>query len=582
MLQLCAERAEAQRTFGIDVSSYQGQPNWTSVKNSGVVFAWAKATEGTGITDADFVYNANNGKAAGVYIGAYHFAHPNLNTPGAEANAFWSVAGNYIRADGLTLMPMLDMEVFSGVVGASSYSDWANQWCNAIVAKAAAQGVSVTPVIYVSACNACNFNSSVAQWIPWIADYNGQDPNTGTPWSVCGGCAVWGSGVWDVWQYSDCRSVSGISGCVDADVFNGNSSQLVADLVATGTFNPHINPTLALNSDGRQEIFAVGHSGNLYHNYQTVANGGWSGWISLGGTWAQNGQPKVLRNADGRLEVFIIGTDGRLNHAWETTTGNSSSWTGWSQFSSLLTQQIKIGGGVNANGALDIFVVGTDGVLYEMHQTSPGGAWSGWANFGGSWIQDVDIANGNDADGRQEVMLIGNTGNLYSKFQTSVNGGWSGWQNHGGSFGQNYRIALGRNSDGRLEVFVIDAPSTALFHRWQTSANGGWSGWATLAGSWEADAKPVVAADQNGALEVLLIGHTGNLYHNYQTGGGWSGWLNLNGTFTQNIRPIVGPNQDGRLEWYSTGQGTDMVHIWETAPNSTSWSGYFSLGGSWN
>jgi hypothetical protein len=219
----------------------------------------------------------------------------------------------------------------------------------------------------------------------------------------------------------------------------------------------------------------------------------------------------------------------------------------------------------------------TFGIDVSSYQGQPG-----WANFGGSWNQDADIANGNDADGRQEVMLIGNTGNLYSKFQTSVNGSWSGWLNQGGSFGQNYRIALGRNSDGRLEVFAIDAPSTALFHKWQTSANGGWSGWATLAGSWEADAKPVVAADQNGALEVLLIGHTGNLYHNYQTGGGWSGWLNLNGTFTQNIRPVLGPNQDGRLEWYSTGQGTDMVHIWETAPNSTSWSGYFSLGGSWN
>ena len=43
-----------------------------------------------------------------------------------------SVAGSYTLADGKTIMPMLDMEVFSGLVSATSYSDWANQWFNAI------------------------------------------------------------------------------------------------------------------------------------------------------------------------------------------------------------------------------------------------------------------------------------------------------------------------------------------------------------------------------------------------------------------------------------------------------------------
>jgi hypothetical protein len=93
--------ALAQRPLGIDVSSYQGGGiNWTSVKGAGIQFAWAKATESTTITDPDFAVNENNGKAAGVYMGAYHFAHPNLNTPGAEAGHFWSVAGGYIKADG--------------------------------------------------------------------------------------------------------------------------------------------------------------------------------------------------------------------------------------------------------------------------------------------------------------------------------------------------------------------------------------------------------------------------------------------------------------------------------------------------
>ncbi|HZQ46462.1 MAG TPA: glycoside hydrolase family 25, partial [Verrucomicrobiae bacterium] len=39
-------RALAQRPVGIDVSSYQGTPNWGSIKSCGWTFAWAKATEG--------------------------------------------------------------------------------------------------------------------------------------------------------------------------------------------------------------------------------------------------------------------------------------------------------------------------------------------------------------------------------------------------------------------------------------------------------------------------------------------------------------------------------------------------------
>src|SRR5258708_9945923 len=77
--------ARAQRPLGIDVSSFQGSPTWSSVRSSGIAYSWAKATEGTTITDGTFVNNENNGKAAGVLMGAYHFAHPNSASPASEA-----------------------------------------------------------------------------------------------------------------------------------------------------------------------------------------------------------------------------------------------------------------------------------------------------------------------------------------------------------------------------------------------------------------------------------------------------------------------------------------------------------------
>src|ERR1051325_5761098 len=73
---LSARASLAQRPLGTDVSHYQGTINWTTVKNAGIKFAWAKATESTGYTDPYFTANENNAKAVGIPIGGYHFARP--------------------------------------------------------------------------------------------------------------------------------------------------------------------------------------------------------------------------------------------------------------------------------------------------------------------------------------------------------------------------------------------------------------------------------------------------------------------------------------------------------------------------
>ncbi|MEY2407722.1 MAG: hypothetical protein QOF48_392 [Verrucomicrobiota bacterium] len=226
----------AARPLGIDVSSYQATINWSSVAGAGISFAWAKATEGTGYQDAYFVGNQINGKAAGVLMGAYHYARYDLHsgTTGAtaEANYFWNFARNYIQGDGKSLMPMLDVEASPAGYTPAGLAAWINQWCQTVVANAFAAGITVKPVIYVSACHANYFDSSVAQWTPWIANYNGQDPQSGTPWSVCSGNNIWGT--WAAWQYTSTGSIPGISGNVDHDVFNGTLTTLISTLVIGG------------------------------------------------------------------------------------------------------------------------------------------------------------------------------------------------------------------------------------------------------------------------------------------------------------------------------------------------------------
>jgi len=286
-LALAPAPAWAQRPLGIDVSSYQGSDiNWTNVKSSGVSFAWAKATEGVTISDADFTINAVNAKAAGVYIGAYDFAHPENNTPAAEASHFWSVAGNYIKADGLSVQPVLDYETFTAPnnipVGATSYADWANQWCNAVVSMAAAAGVTVRPVIYTSTCEAGYLDSRDAQWLPWIANPSGLSPQTDSPWSstTCNSATyeIWGSGVWSVWQYSWTGTVPGIAGTgnMDLDVFNGTSNQMVAVLVIGTNASPSVilaSPLDRVVDTGGSASFAAMALGASPLNYQWLLNG---------------------------------------------------------------------------------------------------------------------------------------------------------------------------------------------------------------------------------------------------------------------------------------------------------------------
>lgn len=227
-LSFSADSTRANNLLGIDVSSAQGSINWASVYGDGVRFAFARATDGTTFTDTKFSTYMTQGKAAGVQMGAWHFAHPNANCPSAEVNHFWSVAGAYILADGKSLSPALDFETFGGTACQPSYTAWANAFNNLVKAKTSA---SLNCQIIISTCSGCNFTSSITLG-PWILNYNGSNLYTGSPWTSCCNCNVWdsthkcGSTVWNYWGVSSTGAISGISGNVDLDAFNGTLSFL--------------------------------------------------------------------------------------------------------------------------------------------------------------------------------------------------------------------------------------------------------------------------------------------------------------------------------------------------------------------
>lgn len=220
-----ASSVHAANLFGIDVSSYQGTVNWTSVHGNGAQFAFAKSTEGTSITDSQFTANITHGKNAGMQMGAYHFAHPDVDCPSAEANHFWNVAGPYMLADGKTICPAVDLGSSTTTVCQPNLVAWFNTFQTDVKAKTTN---SIHCIIIVSCCSACNFSGTMLA--PWLVQYNGENLYTGNPWSTCCNCDVWDTGgkcnVWDFWQVTSTGAIGGVSGNCDFDAFNGTLSFL--------------------------------------------------------------------------------------------------------------------------------------------------------------------------------------------------------------------------------------------------------------------------------------------------------------------------------------------------------------------
>jgi len=101
---------------GIDVSTYQGYPDWKKVKASGIDFAMIKAGQGHAesstsylFQDSKFVHNISNAPAAGILCGTYYyFTARNEQQAIREAQHFISIMEPYKHL--ITLYAAVDVE----------------------------------------------------------------------------------------------------------------------------------------------------------------------------------------------------------------------------------------------------------------------------------------------------------------------------------------------------------------------------------------------------------------------------------------------------------------------------------------
>ena len=195
------------RARGIDVSHWQGAPDWVAVKADGVAFAFVKATEGQSMVDEQYAANRSNAAAAGVPMGAYHFARPGPGTDDAvnEADYFVDTAA----LTGRDLLPVLDLEDDGGL-SAKQLRRWTKAWLARVRER-----LGVKPIIYTFPFF-WQDEMGNSRWFAdngyrlWIAHWGKDQPRVPAN--------GWGGRGWTIWQYDNCGSVEGIDGCVDRDV----------------------------------------------------------------------------------------------------------------------------------------------------------------------------------------------------------------------------------------------------------------------------------------------------------------------------------------------------------------------------
>ena len=192
------------KSFGIDISHFQGTINWDEVKSSAhpIEYVFVRATMGSDGKDKQFKRNWKATKGSGYIRGAYHYYRPNENSVLQFQNFARTVelsAGDF--------PPVLDIEEM-GKYGKENLIAGVLNWLSL-----AEEYYGIKPIVYTGS----NFyhqylKGHIEDYPLWIAAYSGSHRLKGVNWSFH--------------QFSDKMRVTGINSFVDGNSFNGKISDL--------------------------------------------------------------------------------------------------------------------------------------------------------------------------------------------------------------------------------------------------------------------------------------------------------------------------------------------------------------------
>ncbi|MEU6934203.1 lysozyme [Streptomyces sp. NPDC046374] len=205
----------AAQTEGVDVSSHNGNVAWSTLWNSGVKWAYVKATEGTYYKNTYFTQQYNGSYNVGMIRGTYHFATPDTTTGAAQADYFVNNGGGW-SGDGRTLPGALDIEW--NPYGATCYGKtqagmvaWIKDFLDRYKYRTGRDAVIYTATSWWTQCTG-NYGGFASANPLWVARYASEVGTLPAGW-----------GYYTMWQYTSSGPTVG-----DHNHFNGDYSRVQA------------------------------------------------------------------------------------------------------------------------------------------------------------------------------------------------------------------------------------------------------------------------------------------------------------------------------------------------------------------
>ena len=196
---------------GVDVSEYQGTIDWQVMERQNIQFAFIRATEGSGYTDATFAANWDAVAETGILAGAYHFFSFD-SSAGTQAANFTAAVSN----DRPMLPPVVDVELYGVHKQNPPNAEAVRQELDEML-RLLEEHYGVKPILYATQKAYDLYLAGHYEQHPvWIRDV------FFTP-GLSDGRA------WTFWQYSDKGRLDGYSGeeeCIDLNVYSGTLAAL--------------------------------------------------------------------------------------------------------------------------------------------------------------------------------------------------------------------------------------------------------------------------------------------------------------------------------------------------------------------
>ena len=188
---------------GIDVSNWQGDIDYTKVKDDGIEIVYIKSSQGNNIKDPYFERNYRDAKDKRLKVGVYHFLTARTTDEAREEAEFFC---SVISDKSIDCKLAMDFEEF-GNLSKREINDISREFLRRVK--------DITKkdlVIYSDLSNAINtFDKDLADKYPlWLAYYDNYNRlnNVNTSWNH-----------WIGVQYTDRGIVNGVSGNLDRDLF---------------------------------------------------------------------------------------------------------------------------------------------------------------------------------------------------------------------------------------------------------------------------------------------------------------------------------------------------------------------------